>query len=526
MSYFTHVNDGLPHFNRYLLKDFVEKKVDDTIITPANAYEEASKFLQGLVKFVGYKILTPEERARYELESARDHGIPIATSELILVRYTLEYEGKLYDTHLYLPYMKDGAIVMNGTRYALQMGITEKVYAPSNGGVMVRVTRSPIHFHRTLTYAVKSVSSGNITRSFLVQTDLHNRSKDRRVKGIHLTVMHYLLARYGLREVLSKFGLNDNDISFVDAIGEDVDQYEYYLGANPNKVTVPPIFLRVRNEIINDPLLNKLVVNILYTVQHWAIHTKAEDMYSEPDGIKFRAMMGMILYPGSQEAAAVGYANQHLESVEYYLDPPAMKRIHAYGINVNTTYDLLLHVFCDIDRVMASASRHDLYTMRLDPIDTFMIEAVISGINKKVYSTGANINRLRGDKGEPLVKRMLRPRERAIHDIKSSPTVLPSPPGYNANMLISLLGRKILLNGSAAATLKSKGKKKGAEISLTAPEYRCHPSLLVVETAVAFIGKTPGITGLVNFFLEIDENGGIKRPHYADEIDPLLDYLA
>jgi hypothetical protein len=52
-----------------------------------------------------------------------------------------------------------------------------------------------------------------------------------------------------------------------------------------------------------------------------------------------------------------------------------------------------------------------------------------------------------------------------------------------------------------------------------------HPSIPVVETMYACKGSSPGVTGLINPFVPISEEGGIVKPDYAARMDKLLDYL-
>ena len=57
------------------------------------------------------------------------------------------------------------------------------------------------------------------------------------------------------------------------------------------------------------------------------------------------------------------------------------------------------------------------------------------------------------------------------------------------------------------------------------PKLRFDPSMAYAESIVAFTGKNIGRSGYINPFLTIDNNGGIVRQDYCDDIDSIRPFL-
>lgn len=92
---------------------------------------------------------------------------------------------------------------------------------------------------------------------------------------------------------------------------------------------------------------------------------------------------------------------------------------------------------------------------------------------------------------------------------------------YNDNTLLSTLIKKVRL-----VSTQERGSKKKTNL-ISAKEHQFHPSFLAIESALAISSSSPGISGDINPFAQIDENGNFLKENmpWYDEILPLMRYL-
>lgn len=501
------IDEALPRFNRHLLVDYPRQQVNSTTEFLSTTFAEAMKMLRGAVTYQGYRVMSPEERVEFEVK----RGVPIANSELQLIAYDFVYDGRTYTTHLYMPYMVEGQIIIKDTRHAIMLGITEKIFSRTSNGVTVRVTRLPLQFFRDTQFFLESLVTGQSSTEFVVTTKLHHRARASRRRDANTTVIHYLLCRFGFTGLLRRFGLTDKDMIFTDKVGDDVEAYDYF-HAKKQGPKNDPVYLKVRRTILEDATFRKLTANILYTLTKWGRHT-VSDLY-DPSNSVYLVMLGEILYGSVGESAAHGQASTHMFSTDSFLDPKTQHRLRVFGVEVSDIYDLLQYIFVELDRIMVHTVHQDLYNKRIDIIDLFMIKTFVQLIYHQVYNLDQNPNRL----GDQEMARFMRIRPDAIRRIASNrdcPNAsMVGTSIFNNNGLLSFMNNKIRLGGPATG-----------QISLQSPDVRFHPSIPAVETLIGFSGQNPGVTGTINVFLEITPEGGIVRPDYADEIDSISKFL-
>ena len=121
---FKNVKDNLTPYNDHLLLEYRKQQVNDAIDIIGVVYNEACKLFDN-IEFVGYHILTPEERCKFELQESPNTSehFNIDKSEWNLVQYNFEFirdSGKRdkFLTYMYIPYLINNMVIINNTNYA------------------------------------------------------------------------------------------------------------------------------------------------------------------------------------------------------------------------------------------------------------------------------------------------------------------------------------------------------------------------------------------------------------------------
>lgn len=507
------VDAALPRFNEHLLNDYPNQQVDEIKDFLSMAFNEAMKFLRNLVKYEGYRILSPEERVHFEITQQRMGGAPITSSELILVAFDFLYEEKRHTAYLYLPYMIDGVLTIRNTKYAIMYGITEKIFSKGPGGITVRVIRQALHFWRSHHFMLQSVTSDYRKNEFIVGAKLHTR--DSRRKNITTTITHYFLSKFGMNGTLRRFGMDPQDLKFVKKIGNDTGDYEYFVAIKQTKQEAaqndPTVYMKVSKSALQDPTFSKLAANVCYILSKRNNHT-VESLYDR-ENTTFLVYLGELLYGPIGDGMAKSQADTHMHSVDFFLDPTTRDRLSAFGVEVSDIWDLVQYIFTEIDRILVTSTHQNLYEKRIVLTDLFVIETFTARMYRRVYTLDQNPRRLDSKELAKLIN--LKPT--GIRGISRAPNVeMVGTSIINGNRLLSFGLRRIRLSGAKTATPTPMS-----------PDARFDPSIAVVETLIGFAGKSASVTGLMNPYAQVDpRGGGILRPDsYADEIDALAAYL-
>ena len=497
------IRSKLPQFNRYLIKGFMREQISSAAEFIEIVFKEAVKQLSDAITYVGMRVIPPEECADMELEYKK--GCPITVSELLLVEYIFAYNGKHISVPLYIPYLKNDVIVIEGTNYVLQRSIKEKVFSRTTSGITMKVIRQPIPFYRTSSYRIESISGDWYSNESVPTTSIYNQPRSNRSKMIDASIIHYLLCKFGFLGTLARFGLTSEDMVFVKSVGGDIEEYHYFVGKKAKSLKQVDIFLKVRKHLLSDPIISKLAANILYTITAFQKH-HVEDLY-EPTGTVFRVMLGKIIYGNTQlDIQCKNKIDTHIKSLDTYLDPITRDRLHSYEIYVNDIYDMLQYVFKEIDKISLSTSHTDLYNSRVDVMEELLVETIVKSVYTRWYKVETDAKKL---KDKDVQKQLNFPRD-LVAKLHLSRIVQKNPPAYGDNILVGWLIQKIRQSG-----LSTSGR------IIKSPDHRFHPSMAAVETLISFSKSNPGAGGAINPFLQITNNGSVIRQNYSNEIDDL-----
>jgi len=516
------IKENTPNYNAYLLRGFMEEQVAKSADFVGTMFGEAVKLFDGLIQYLRYDIVSPEQRAEYEMKPYRGGGVGgcrVTTSDMILVEYVFAHEGSEYRIPLYIPYLRNDVITIEDTIYVLPHAIKEQAFSRTQNGVTLKVIRQPIRFYQNPdnTYRMVSVSDDWFSNELVPTTVIHNvKERGGRTKTPSATIMHYLLAKFGLLRTFARFGLTPEDCVFTTDIGHDTETFRYFNARLVKKKQPPELLLKVRKEILEDPIKRKFVANLLSILTASNRHT-LEDLYEET-GIIFQVLLSRTLKGQSfNEIQGQRRIVSHIASLDTYLDPITHKRLQDYGIDdIHDIYDALQYVFREIEK-LARVSHTNLYGTRIDYLEELLGETIVRSIFSRWYPI---LPRLGGSEIDPKkltekeVRHIFKFTDNLIRKLSRSRIVQKSPSSYGDNALVGRLSQKVRLSGlSSSGTI------------IRSPDHRFDPSMVVVESITAFSKTNPGASGTINPYLEITENGHVVRPSFADEIDVLRKYL-
>jgi hypothetical protein len=502
------VSEVIPPFNDHALRGFIRDEIDASPEFPVTVFKEGFKLIPADLELVSHTILSPEDRVRFELSAISDKDrrpkIPLTTSHLSLVRYKIRFGEHYIYPHLYTPYLFHDMLHISDKQSIPRKIILEKTFSRISDGGKNGLSVSPIRthliFNRAVTERIESYTTGEVYRHFLVMARLFH-GKPKHKKPCDTTITHYMLAKFGFLSTLRKFGLTKEDISFTTTVDKEDTHYEYFAArAIENATEGPGLFLKVRKILLDEDQSLKFVVNLIYVLRFFRMQT-IDNVYDE-DGAIWRVILGLILYADRDLGKAYQNAETHLRSVDHFIDPITQKRFHDFGVHITDIYDLLKYIFVEIDRFMTKNLPQDLYNTRLDVSNGLLVKSFATGIfNNHLYHlvTRTNITKQEIEMNLRLKAMMFKNATTQRKD--DSENYIAPPTIITDNFLLSGGLDKIRMGGR--------------------PDHRIHPSMLVVESINAFVGKYIGKTGHINPYVPTNALGAVQHPEYAASIDAL-----
>lgn len=498
----------LYRFNDYLIKGYRQDQVNRFNEFIHVVFQEAIQLFNGDLKYHGYRVLSPERRIAYNVENGLIRGrVNIQQSELELLEFMFEYENQMIPVYLYLPYLYNGALLINDTRYYIQLAIIERMIFRVTDGVIIKVMRSPLQFWRTEQFSYTS-TKGITYYDAIITVKAHYRKERVSNKHVKTPLILYLLARFDFDQVVSKIlGLPVGSVSFVSEEDPEDTQFSYFRCKDG-------VYLKVEVEsVLKDISFRRFVASLLYILKMTKRFTIA-DVY---DKTFYKMLLGKNLYGvATKEALAAGHAEGHLESLKSYLDQHTKRELSLMRIYCDDVFDLFVTVFFNIDSWLINYSPNDLFEKRIGGADLILMDMVRS-IFTRFYDT------LKKNKVITIknIRSMLKMDPMRITGIWKVPSLQPNSSLYNDNVLISTAIKKI-----RQTSTQENASKKNTNL-ITANEHQFHPSFVAIESPLAISSSSPGTSGDINPFAEIDKMGYFqkkKMPWYS-EITPLSKYL-
>lgn len=498
------VKEEMPKFNDYLLKGYINEQVSKFKDFIDQVFREAILLFNGALQYHGYKVLPPERKIAYSVENGLIKGrTNIQQSELELVEYNFEYEGERIPVYLYLPYMYDNALLINDVKHYIQLAIIERVIFRMADGVIIKVMRSPLQFWRTKQFVYNS-TSGNTYTDTIVTARAYFKQKS----NIRTPLVLYFLAQFEFDDVVSRvLGLPVGSISFVTK-DDPKDEYFDYFKCRDD------IYLKAEKATaLSDTAYRRFIASILFILKMSRQFT-INDVYNRTF---YKMLLGKNLHGSStKELLAVSHADEHLDSLNTYLDKYSKEELAIMKIFCDDIFDLFVTVFFNIDSWLANYSPNNIFEKRVSGVDLIMKD-IVKEIFLQFYRTmqknkNLNISHIRS---------MLKLNSMMITKINKAVPLQSGVALYNDNDLIGIHIKKV-----RQISTQEKDKKKATNI-ITAKEHQFHPSFAAIESLLSIASSSPGTSGDINPFAVIDHMGYFqmdKMPWYK-EIAPLQKYL-
>lgn len=504
------VSEDMRPFNDDLIFDFRKRKIAEIPAYLDKCFKQSMQFFDNQMTYVGYRELEPLERIEYIISNPiLRGGIPIRESEVTLMRYEFLFEGVSHYIHIHVPYLSHNRVVYNDTEYFPQFPIVEKggINRTDNGSVIVKVMRVPMTFGRRESdkCKIKSVS-GQLYWDLIVTAKIYQGSRAGK-KSERIPLILYHFCKRGFNETMKWYNFTPGEVVVVSSVDENDTKNEYFETKNG-------CFIRADKEALKDMYKRRVVLSLFKIFNENTIFVPADVM--SDDGNYYKTTLGH--YIGAADALnklLCNNANKHLRMTDPLLDLVAKQQLEHIGIMVNDIYDLLYWMFYNIDDLIVTYDPTNLYNKKIGSLDQLM-SSIVRDIAHRQYNV---INSKQEKLTQKAVSTFCRSASQQATWIGKTQVFRPNPSLYNDNWLLAI-GLKRFISLESIETEAVRAGKKSTKVS--ARLIKAHPSQLIVTSISDIPSSSPVVTGSMNPFCEIDDDGNIIKPPFAEEIEDVF----
>lgn len=359
-------------------------------------------FPPGLV-YKEYRRITPvDEYIRATEPVGNKSQYEIARNDVYMILLVFEFKGEKITKPLYLPYVRDGGIMaIRGSSFSISPILADKGVSVGLGNAFVQLPKAKF----TASRIVSGMKSNGVKRlPYISYSWIHNR---RPVKGVpkfvnmETTLTHYLLAKYGIKETFRKFCNTDIVVGYEDEVNSTNYPEDSWVVCNSFKIkprgvkskyyTPTKIAVAVRS-CDYDQVAESMLATFFYIVDHFPERIKPEYMDGTVDEIRmWRILLGLVIggVTGGEGRIAEDM-DEHMDSLDSYIDARARASLAQGDIFVNDVYELLFYLIEVLTHVVMQTT--DMLATMWDK-QLMILRYAIKDINDSIFNTGFKLKK-------------------------------------------------------------------------------------------------------------------------------------
>lgn len=483
--------------------------------------------------YEGYSRCTPQESFRVLIERHSGQStLELARTDVYMVKYMFKWKGEdIKPCYLYLPYVNDaGMIHIRGSVFAISPVLADRSISVGSGNIFVPLNRDKLTFNRLSHHFY---ANGQPVQAYVVWSSIYHLNKKQQraagrplVKG-HTTLMHYLFAKFGVKQTFARFANVDVVVGSEEQINANTYPPESWVICSSTKRK--PIDVKVR-DYVGTPLVvavpkdqydlkvASMIGGFFYVVDRFPDRVGMDDGVPAPEYVDhprmWQTLLGHLIFGSSiHEGKLVEDVLNHLKSLDGYVDNEVRLRLQSDDIFVQDLYDLFVFILETFTyRISNAAARvASMYDKQLMVL-RYVLQDITKGINNFMYKLNSNNRKAL----TPLDIRKVMDRYLKLQTVlninkKHGEVASVSSPGDNKFFKIT---------SSIVAQTDSSGTGGKGRASLDDAANLLDASIAEVGSYLTPGKSSPTGRGKINPFVRISEDGGILRD---PEKQPLID---
>lgn len=374
-----HIDKAMPRMNKDIVNglavsqmNYVEEYINDIMRCAAESFPPGMKYVDG-------RRCTPLEQFKEIIRPLKPtHSFDLQRSDVYLMQYNFTYNGLPLKPHyIFLPFVSDGGLFyLKGTQYSITPVIGGKVFNIENGNIYMPTPRIRMGFGK---YPVTCIANNKIINGSCIASRLHNMVRSKR-STLSPTLVHYMLAEYGLYNLMQKFNLN---IQFGKEELDKLDTNEWIIYKSRQ---LPIITRKVTETEVSDlriavkksehyPLVDDIMGTVFYIVDNCVESTSNIADLNNP--VLWLLLLDKFIFKDpTTERKQFNRMCDHLQSTKMSMDVITRKILASDNIFCNDIFDLFKYIVLNYQDITIHYDIGTMYYKELTTVKHVMYNVV------------------------------------------------------------------------------------------------------------------------------------------------------
>lgn len=363
------ITDSLPKVNKTITSGLATEQLSSVEDEINRVFICASESFPPGLKYICIKRCTPLEQY---LEITRplqpSKTFDLAKSNVFMIKLYLSFKGvELRPFYMFLPFAEPGNLTfIKGTQYMIMPVLGGKIFNVETSSIYMPIPRTRLGF---LQFAYSCMKNNNMIHNSVIYSYLHYGLTKNERSNLKPTLMHYILANYGLTDTFKLlFGL-DIKVGNEELFNLNPEQWIIYsssksITGNDKLLTnVPSIKIAIPTKQ-KFKLLDSVMCSLFYILDNSSYDYRT---YSELDNPKLWLFLlsRFIFKDATHEKKQFDKMNEHLISVTKFMDPITKKVLSLDNIFCNTIFDLFKYIIIHFQDILIHNDPGSMYNKQL-----------------------------------------------------------------------------------------------------------------------------------------------------------------
>jgi len=363
------VSSKMPQINKKAMEGIAMSQLSEVEEYIHNTFRCAAESFPPGLKYIGGRRCTPLEQYREIIRPLKPKkAFEMLRSDVYLMKYLFTFNGiELRPFYIFLPFVSDGGIMfLKGTQYKVTPVLGGKVFNIEHNNIYMPTPRMRMGFSQ---YTVSCILNDKIVHSNCVASYLYNMNKvDRSV--LYPTLMHYILAKYGLQTALLKLFNVHITVGKYELDKLSQQGYKVYRSRQiPYRkvISYEPSEVRIaipENEYY--PLLDNIISTVFYIIDNCTDATNEIEELENPK-LWLRLLDRFIFKDQGTEKKRFEKMEEHLQNTENTYDPVTRRTLMSDSILCNDIFELFRYICLNYQDIVI---HHDVGTMYYKELTT------------------------------------------------------------------------------------------------------------------------------------------------------------
>ncbi|QNI21106.1 hypothetical protein [Vibrio phage vB_pir03] len=299
-----------------------------------------------------------------------------------LYRFNFSFAGEsMRPRYMYLPFLDgDGLMTIKDSRYVVSPTLSDQFFSIEEGKVFIPIPRAPVNVYREDYYYH---CEGRLVPVDVHCARLHFTAKDEAPPSRHPQLLNYYFCLWGATEAFRYMGMEVAIIA-EDAYSEtDFPEDEWVkctsAGKKPKmrlpQYTKPDVVLMVKKEH-HTRITEAFIASFFYILDNCA-----DLAYMRPENMEdpnlWKRALSRFIWRNPSALEAIEQIENHLGSLEEYIDESVRRRIRVAGLPVETIWELFRYVMMNFQEMTIKTNPASTFGKELRIIEPIIHDMVI-----------------------------------------------------------------------------------------------------------------------------------------------------